>query len=111
MLLNMDIVKLKKNLKTNYSGAKNAGKPLLIEGDMEWLEMSMSPSDMDFINSKNTSARDIATAFRVPPILLTIGGDATFTNMQEARLSLYEETIFKEEVFHSISPFNGNYIA
>jgi HK97 family phage portal protein len=55
--------------------------------------MSISPKDMDFIESKNSAAREIALAFGVPPQLLGINGDNTYSNMQEARLALWEETI------------------
>ncbi len=49
--------------------------------------------DMDFINAKHTAARDIALAFGVPPQLLGIPGDNTYSNMREARLALWEETV------------------
>ena len=42
---------------------------------------------------KDSSARDIAIAFNVPPQLLGINGDNTYSNMQEARLALWEENI------------------
>jgi HK97 family phage portal protein len=85
--------RLKKQVDETYMGAHNAGRPLLLEGGLEWREMSMSPKDMDFIESKNTSARDIALALGVPPQLLGLPGDNTYSNMQEARLALWEETI------------------
>jgi len=75
------------------SGSSNAGRPLLLEGGLDWKEMSISPRDMDFINTKNSAARDIALAFGVPPQLLGIPGDATYNNMAEARLALWEQTI------------------
>jgi HK97 family phage portal protein len=55
--------------------------------------MSISPKDMDFIESKNSAAREIALSFGVPPQLLGISGDNTYSNMQEARLALWEETL------------------
>lgn len=55
--------------------------------------MSISPKDMDFIEFKNSAAREIALAFGVPPQLLGINGDNTYSNMQEARLALWEETL------------------
>jgi len=85
--------RLKSQLNEKYYGAANAGKPLLLEGGMDWKEMSISPKDMDFIESKNTAAREIALAFGVPPQLLGIKGDNTYSNMQEARIGLWEETI------------------
>ncbi len=75
-----------------YTGC-NIGKPLVLEGGLDWREMSISPKDMDFIESKNSAAREIALAFGVPPQLLGISGDNTYSNMQEARLALWEETL------------------
>ena len=85
--------RLKEQLDESHSGAYNSGRPILLEGGMEWIEMSISPKDMDFIESKNTAAREIALSFGVPPQLLAIAGDNTYSNMQEARLALWEETL------------------
>ena len=86
-------LRIKSQLDEFNTGASNAGKPILLEGGLEWREMSISPKDMDFINTKNSAARDIALAFGVPPQLLGIVGDSTYNNMAEARLSLWEQTI------------------
>jgi len=48
---------------------------------------------MDFLAAKHASARDIAQAFGVPPMLLGIPGDNTYANYREARLALWEETV------------------
>ncbi len=80
-------------LSEKFSGNSNAGKPLLLEGGLGWQEMSINPKDMDFIESENSAAREIALAFGVPPQLLGINGDNTYSNMQEARLALWEETL------------------
>ena len=44
--------------------------------------MSLSPKDMDFIEAKHAAAREIALAFGVPPMLLGIPGDNTYSNYQ-----------------------------
>ncbi len=85
--------RLKKQLNEEFSGTENAGKPLLLEGGLEWMEMSLSPSEMNFLEMKNSCARDIALAFGVPSQLLGIPGDNTYSNLMEARLSMWEETI------------------
>lgn len=85
--------RLQDQLQDKFSGSANAGKPLLLEGGLEWQEMSYSPKDMDFMETKNSAARDIALAFGVPPHLLGIKGDNTYSNMQEARFAFWEETI------------------
>ena len=38
--------RLKHQMDEQYSGAMNAGRPLLLEGGLEWKEMSLSPKDM-----------------------------------------------------------------
>lgn len=85
--------RLQAQLSEKFTGSNNAGKPLLLEGGLGWQEMSINPKDMDFIESKNSAAREIALAFGVPPQLLGINGDNTYSNMQEARLALWEETL------------------
>jgi hypothetical protein len=85
--------RIKNQIEEAHTGAANAGKPLLLEGGLEWREMSLSPKDMDFLNVKNSAARDIALAFGVPAQLLGIPGDNTYNNMAEARMALWEQTI------------------
>ncbi|QGR02110.1 phage portal protein [Ehrlichia ruminantium] len=98
--------RLKSQVDEFYSGPRNAGRPILLEGGLDWKEMSLSPRDMDFIESKHSSARDIALAFGVPPQLLGIPGDNTYSNLIEARLSLWEQTILPH-LDNIISHFNN----
>ena len=66
--------RLKRELEETYQGAVNAGRPLLLEGGLDWKAMSLSPKDMDFMEAKHAAAREIALAFGVPPMLLGIPG-------------------------------------
>jgi HK97 family phage portal protein len=84
---------LRTDLKNIYEGHNNAGKILMLEGDFSWQEMGLSPKDLDFIEGKNVSAREISQAFGVPPMLVGVKGDATFSNYKEARFHLWEDTI------------------
>ncbi|PIR33989.1 MAG: phage portal protein [Alphaproteobacteria bacterium CG11_big_fil_rev_8_21_14_0_20_44_7] len=85
--------RIKNQVDEQFSGYENAGRPLLLEGGLDWREMSLKPKDMDFINMKHSAARDIALAFGVPPQLLGIPGDNTYSNLAEARLALWEQTV------------------
>ena len=85
--------RIKSQIDEQYSGAANAGRPILLEGGLDWKEMSLSPKDMDFIQCKYSAARDIALAFGVPPQLLGIPGDNTYSNLVEARIALWEQTV------------------
>ena len=85
--------RLKRELTETYQGAANAGRPLLLEGGLDWKAMSLSPRDMDYLEAKHTAAREIALAFGVPPMLLGLPGDNTFANYQEANRAFWRQTV------------------
>jgi len=85
--------RLKADLDALYSGAANAGRPLLLEGGLDWRAMSLSPADMDFLEARNSAAREIALALGVPPQLLGIPGDNTYANYREANLAFWRMTV------------------
>ncbi|HBV12962.1 MAG TPA: phage portal protein, partial [Brevundimonas sp.] len=84
---------LKAELGEAHAGARNAGRPLLLEGGLDWKPMSLTPHDMDFIAGKHAAAREIALAFGVPPQLLGIPGDATYANYREANAAFWRGTV------------------
>ena len=73
-----------------FSGAGNAGRPMLLEGGLDWKEMSLNPKDMEFLEGKHSAARDIALAFGVPPQLLGIPGDNTYSNYERGQARLLD---------------------
>ncbi|MBN8919366.1 MAG: phage portal protein [Rhizobiales bacterium] len=93
LLSDAQFERLKRELENTYQGSANAGRPLLLEGGLEWKAMSLSPKDMDFLEARNAAAREIALAFGVPPMLLGIPGDNTYANLQEASRTLWRQTI------------------
>ena len=80
-------------MESQHQGARNAGRPMLLEGGLDWKPMGFSPSDMEFQKTKESAAREIAIAFGVPPMLLGIPGDATYANYQEANRAFYRLTV------------------
>lgn len=85
--------RLKRELAEGYSGAEGAGRPLLLEGGLDWKPMSLTPKDLDFAEAKNGAARDIALALGVPPLLIGLPGDNTHANYQEANRAFYRLTV------------------
>jgi len=85
--------RLSAEIEENYRGARNAGRPMVLEGGLDWKPMGFSPSDMEFQQTKEAAAREIALAFGVPPMLLGIPGDATYANYQEANRAFYRLTV------------------
>jgi len=85
--------RLKRELEDAYQGSLNAGRPMVLEGGLDWKAMSYTPADMDFANSRNLAAREIALAFGVLPLLMGIPGDNTFANYKEANLTFWRQTV------------------
>lgn len=85
--------RLKSELESGFQGAKHAGRPLLLEGGLEWKPLSLTPKEMDFIEAKHAAAREIALALGVPPMLLGIPGDNTYSNYREANRAFWRQTV------------------
>jgi HK97 family phage portal protein len=101
--------RIKSELESTYQGAANAGRPMVLEGGLDWKEMGYSPKDMEFTETKNASAREIALAFGVPPMLLGIPGDNSFANYAEANRSFWRQTVVPHvgRVTEAITNFIG----
>jgi HK97 family phage portal protein len=80
-------------IESNHQGARNAGRPMLLEGGLDWKPMGFSPSEMEFLKTKEGAAREIALAFGVPPMLLGLPGDNSYANYQEANRAFYRLTV------------------
>ncbi|MGE3066802.1 MAG: phage portal protein [Hyphomicrobiaceae bacterium] len=85
--------RLKSELEKGFQGAAHAGRPLLLEGGLDWKSMSLSPKEMDFIEARHVAAREIALSLGVPPMLLAIPGDNTYSNYQEAARTFWRQTV------------------
>jgi HK97 family phage portal protein len=105
--------RLQAEMEAYHQGARNAGRPMLLEGGLDWKPMGFSPSDMEFHKTKDAAAREIALAFGVPPMLLGLPGDATYANYQEAHRAFYRLTVLPlatrvtAAVAHWLGEFTG----
>ncbi|MBV1866357.1 MAG: phage portal protein [Marinosulfonomonas sp.] len=99
-------------MESHHQGARNAGRPMLLEGGLDWKPMGFSPSDMEFQKTKESAAREIALAFGVPPMLLGIPGDAAYANYQEANRAFYRLTVLPlaTRVAASVSHWLSEYL-
>ncbi len=85
--------RLSDEVEANFQGARNAGRPMVLEGGLDWKPMGFSPSDMEFQKTKEAAAREIALALGVPPMLLGLPGDTAYSNYQEANRAFYRLTV------------------
>lgn len=75
------------------TGPKNAGKPLILDGGLDWVQFSMNMVDLEAEQIRRAAMRDTALAFGVPPMLLGIPGDNTYANYSEASRAFYRGTV------------------
>ncbi|MFA9232169.1 MAG: phage portal protein, partial [Microgenomates group bacterium] len=103
-------------MEAHHQGARNAGRPMLLEGGLDWKPMGFSPSDMEFQKTKEAAGREIAIAFGVPPMLMGIPGDATYANYQEANRAFFRLTVLPlvtrvtASISHWLSAFSGEVV-
>lgn len=98
--------RLKDEIESYFSGPANAGRPMVLEGGLDWRDMSLTPKDMDWLAGKDVSAREIALAFHVPPQLIGVEGSLTYANFEQARLALYDDAVLPL-VEHMTAALNG----
>ena len=104
--------RLTAEMEAHHQGARNAGRPMLLEGGLDWKPMGFSPSDMEFQKTKDAAAREIAVAFGVPPMLLGIPGEATYSNYAEAHRAFYRQTVLPlaSKVTHAVGRWLSSYL-
>lgn len=106
-LLNDDsFARLKNEIQTAYTGAENVGRPMILEGGMEFQQISMNAVDMDFKKLKDDSEKQIYKNLEVPIELIMAEG-TTFGNMGSVRLEFYENNILPlaDDIFLHLERF------
>ena len=81
-----------KRLIERHTGSANAGRPLVIGGDVDWVTFGMTMEELQLSETKLDAARDICVAFGVP-IELLLPGQSQFNNKREAELAFYEKAV------------------
>ena len=106
--------RLKSEIQDSYSGARNAGKSIVLTDGMTFTPLELTPAEVSWVEGLNLSAREICNIFGVPPVLWGDPDLAKYSNYQEARLSLYTETVVPlldyigDEFNHTLVPHYGD---
>tara|TARA_R100001198_G_scaffold60313_1_gene34928 strand:- start:10495 stop:11646 length:1152 start_codon:yes stop_codon:yes gene_type:complete len=67
-----------------YSGARNAGRALILEGGLTWKAAQISPEDAELLETRRFGVEEIARLFQVPPPIIGDYTHNTFTNSETA---------------------------
>ncbi len=85
--------KTKERFIKTYAGVHNAGKIMVLDNGLKWVQMQLNPGDLKIIESENMTDANIATLMRVPTEMLgNIGKQKNYANYREAVRSFYEMT-------------------
>lgn len=84
---------VKAELKKKYSGKRNAGMPMVLEADMSYQQVALTPKEMDWIESQGFDERRICMIMDVPSLLLSDYEGQTYANRKEAKQSLFTENV------------------
>jgi HK97 family phage portal protein len=101
-----------KEMADAMSGASKAGKKIILEADVEYIQTGMNSKDMDFKEAQLMNARYIAMALGVPPQIINLAGnDSTFSNYEQATLSFYQDTIIPmtQTIINALNRWLGVY--
>lgn len=85
--------RLKKDLKDNYTGLMNAGKPMLLEDGLTYKSLTINPIDAELLGSRKFQIEDICRFFRVQPHLVQHLEKSTNNNIEQQSLEFVMYTM------------------
>ncbi|WP_426958929.1 phage portal protein [Muricoccus radiodurans] len=75
---------LKQSLQERHSGPSNARRFMVLEEDMKWQSIGVSPEDAEALASRRFTVEELCRLFQVPPPIVQDLSHGTFTNSREA---------------------------
>lgn len=60
----------RENMAREYASAKNAGRPVILEGGVSWEGFTINPDDAQLLETRSFSVEDVCRFFQVPPVLV-----------------------------------------
>lgn len=86
--------KLRTDLKNLYSGVQNAGSVMVLEGEMNLIPLTMTPSDVRLIESRNFSITEISRWLNIPKHMLNMDrSQGMYSNITQERQQLLSNTL------------------
>jgi HK97 family phage portal protein len=84
---------LKESWDSAHGGTRNANRVALLEAGVKFEPISMSPGDVQLIETRKLSREEICGIFRVPPHMIADLSRATFSNIEAQGLDFYKSAI------------------
>lgn len=78
-------------IRQKFSGAGNAGRPMVLGKGLTWQQLGLSPVDMDWLEGLEWNQTQICAIFGIPPEIIGDSAHRTYSNFEEARKSVWME--------------------
>lgn len=85
--------RLKAQFEELYAGARNTGKTVLLEEDMDVKAVSLSAKEAQYIDSRKLNREEVWSCYHMPPTALGDLSRATYSNITENLRSVYRDTV------------------
>jgi HK97 family phage portal protein len=74
------------------NGPQAGGTPILEDG-MTFVPAALTPKDLQYIEARKLTREEVAAAYFIPPPMIGLLENATFANIVEQHVMLYQDTI------------------
>jgi len=104
---------LRESIEKQFTGPQKNARILILSEGSKWQQVSITPEDAELLASRRFSTEEMARVFQVPPPLVGIWDNSTFTNSETAGRWFAQHTLspwirkieaeFKRSVFSEAS--------
>jgi HK97 family phage portal protein len=84
---------MREQLTSRYSSLDNASKFLILEQGMTYKPISIPNNDRQYLESREFQKAEIASIFRVPPHMINLLNNATFSNIEHQGIAFTTNTM------------------
>lgn len=81
------------SIKDKYANTSKGREPWLLHGGVKWVNMSRTPVEMDYLDSRKYTREEIAGVFGVPLLLLGVLEKSSYNNLDTSKKLLWQDTI------------------
>jgi len=87
------VEKQKELYKEQNAGAKNAGIPLFLGGDVDYTRLALNPNELSFLTTKGVTLDDICILTGVPRAILAVTSSETYANAEASNRIFLKDKI------------------
>jgi HK97 family phage portal protein len=84
---------IKAVMQESFAGPTNAGRLMLLDGGPKFEQITFTPSDAEFLESRKLSNLDVARIFGCPPTTVGIPDHGTYSNQEQESTALVRNAL------------------